>query len=75
MAGLAGASTDYGSEEALIQPHIFKAEQRPQFLAHLITGLFLFAVELLGFVNDTFICVGLGQEESGGLVAERVLRV
>lgn len=28
MAGLAGASPDYGSEEALIQPHIFKAEQR-----------------------------------------------
>lgn len=28
MAGLAGASPDCGSEKALIQPHIFKAEQR-----------------------------------------------
>lgn len=28
MAGLAGASPDYGSEEAIIQPRIFKAEQR-----------------------------------------------
>lgn len=28
MAGLAGASPDCGSEEALIQPHTFKAEQR-----------------------------------------------
>lgn len=28
-----------------------------------------------GFFNDTFICVGFGQEESGGFAAERMLRV
>lgn len=62
--------------EAPIQHLIFKAEQRLTSIIGAFNNRTLFAVQLLDFFNDAFICMLLRLgEESRGFLAEHVLHM